>query len=623
MPIKAIGAFIGSVPDTKWVPTDIPRDKGGRVHTNPDLETPLPGVYAVGDMREGAVGRVGVAVGEGQLALRQANVFLDEQRQGSRRRSQETEKAAKPNRKSITALITDLFALDRDNPWFGQTAEGVKPLKKKTKKGKDSEWDESKHPRVPAGSSSGGQFGEGGGGAAEGGASKPGKKGKVKVNSVKEFEDDKVHVDSNKVDKFIESWNEGIGIDPGEFHKDFTGGLPSTMMITHRYYEHDDGDVMENRMQIAGNLKDEDGDNIGSYTRVIDLKNHKADSSFFQMEEDYQGKGEGKTMLAANVAMYQELGLSKVTVHANIDVGGYAWAKYGYVPTEESWDTLRDDLQDKLLSGRGGSGGAYDPEEWSMMSSDNQDRVFEKWKDYTYSDISDSEIENWHESGEALNDAKAAVAEQYNVQVQWANNAIDKVGAAHDDIPWKDNGAILQAISVEYDPRRGDGRDDPEFTLNEENLPPYLEGKITDELWDEIEEALTDSFNGRADDKKDEMDPPNLDDRIAEAQESYWNDMSDRDKFKYAEDNGLIEPVEDEDSDSEPIDVTDQEKKELYALLRSDDPKAIWALSDAPGGKALLLGTDWNGAIDFKDKDTMTRFNAYVGRKKESAKAAA
>jgi len=128
LPVNAVGVFIGSMPDTKWVPPDVTL-KGGRVQTNHELETPLPGVYAVGDMRDGAVGRVGVAVGEGQLALRQANVFLDAQR----KKYEEDTKATAQQRgyKAAPTLIPRLFDLDRDNPWFGQTMEGVTPPQKK------------------------------------------------------------------------------------------------------------------------------------------------------------------------------------------------------------------------------------------------------------------------------------------------------------------------------------------------------------------------------------------------------------------------------------------------------------------------------------------------------------
>jgi thioredoxin reductase len=122
--VTAVGAFVGSMPNTKWLPASIPL-AGGKIATNADYETPVPGVYAVGDMRNGGAGRVGVAVGEGQFALRQANAFLDAQR----RTTDAVRDAYTPN---TSNWITHLFALDRDNPWFGQTIEDVTPPKKKT-----------------------------------------------------------------------------------------------------------------------------------------------------------------------------------------------------------------------------------------------------------------------------------------------------------------------------------------------------------------------------------------------------------------------------------------------------------------------------------------------------------
>lgn len=466
-----------------------------------------------------------------------------------------------------------------------------------------------------------GRWTEGGGGGEQGElwpGKFPGKKGgKAKLE---DFGKDKIEVNTTKPEKFIEAWNDAIGLDPGEFHEKFTGGLKSTMEISHAYNEHSDGDVMTNRIQINGSLQDENGRSIGTYTRVIDLKNNDAESSYFKMSSSEQGKGEGKTLLAANVKMYQELGLDKVEVHANIDVGGYAWAKYGYVPTQDSWDDLRSTLRDKL----DGSGGttSYTPEEWDSMSGDNQDSVFEHWKENTHDEFEQSEIDNWHESGRALDDAKTAVAEQFNAESQWANNAIDKWRSERPaDAPeMLSNKRILDIITVEYDSRHGDGTDDPTITIEDVEW-------LTEHDLNTLEAALIESFNGRAEDKANEMDPPNLDDSIADIQSEVWSGMRDRDKFSYAEDHGLIEDIEDEgsgDYEGPAVNVSESERDDLQALLDEEDPKSIWAVADSPGGKELLLGSDWNGAIDLKDKDTMTRFNAYVGgRKKPSAAAAA
>ena len=135
LPAKAVGVFVGSVPKTDWVPAEIKRgDKGPnrnklrtrRIKEEEDeaseYETAIPGVYAVGDMRVGGAGRIGVAVGEGQFSLREANSYLSEQRKKAGYVD------AKPKRKMLKKkpsdqFITDHFALDREYPWLGQTIE--------------------------------------------------------------------------------------------------------------------------------------------------------------------------------------------------------------------------------------------------------------------------------------------------------------------------------------------------------------------------------------------------------------------------------------------------------------------------------------------------------------------
>ncbi|MGC1852074.1 MAG: FAD-dependent oxidoreductase, partial [Solirubrobacterales bacterium] len=100
--------LIGARPGTEWLPEEIERDEWGYVLTgrdvtaggagsdesyvdpaiggkrNPHLgerqmhETSLPGVFAVGDVRHGAVKRVASAVGEGSIVIQQVHQHLDE-----------------------------------------------------------------------------------------------------------------------------------------------------------------------------------------------------------------------------------------------------------------------------------------------------------------------------------------------------------------------------------------------------------------------------------------------------------------------------------------------------------------------------------------------------------------
>ncbi|SCD80814.1 thioredoxin reductase (NADPH) [Streptomyces sp. DvalAA-14] len=93
---RALFVFIGANPATSWLADAVTLDPRGFiptgqdvVHPTPDLweplaraplalETGLPGVFAVGDVRSGSVKRVGSAVGEGAMAVRLAHEHLGE-----------------------------------------------------------------------------------------------------------------------------------------------------------------------------------------------------------------------------------------------------------------------------------------------------------------------------------------------------------------------------------------------------------------------------------------------------------------------------------------------------------------------------------------------------------------
>jgi thioredoxin reductase (NADPH) len=93
--VDALFVFIGAHPRTEWLPPGVLRDGKGYVLTGRDLmaddcysltwkerreplplETSVPGVFAAGDLRAGAMNRVASAVGEGSMVVRLAHEYL-------------------------------------------------------------------------------------------------------------------------------------------------------------------------------------------------------------------------------------------------------------------------------------------------------------------------------------------------------------------------------------------------------------------------------------------------------------------------------------------------------------------------------------------------------------------
>src|SRR6185295_16110459 len=94
LPCSGLFCFIGAAPATAWLPDDVARDGSGFVVTDRDLprddgaqwdslgreplplETSMPGVFAVGDVRHGSVKRVAAAVGAGSIAIQYIHEYL-------------------------------------------------------------------------------------------------------------------------------------------------------------------------------------------------------------------------------------------------------------------------------------------------------------------------------------------------------------------------------------------------------------------------------------------------------------------------------------------------------------------------------------------------------------------
>ncbi len=95
VPASSLFIFIGAMPNTDWLAGVVERDDKGFIMTGADLkkngklpaswvadrdpgllETSVPGIFAVGDVRKGSVKRVASGVGEGSIAIQFVHQYL-------------------------------------------------------------------------------------------------------------------------------------------------------------------------------------------------------------------------------------------------------------------------------------------------------------------------------------------------------------------------------------------------------------------------------------------------------------------------------------------------------------------------------------------------------------------
>jgi len=75
--VNGVFVFIGSVPNTDFLQGKINLDKSGYIITNENMETDIPGVYAVGDARVKVLRQVVTAASDGAIAAVMAERYLE------------------------------------------------------------------------------------------------------------------------------------------------------------------------------------------------------------------------------------------------------------------------------------------------------------------------------------------------------------------------------------------------------------------------------------------------------------------------------------------------------------------------------------------------------------------
>lgn len=92
------------------------------------------------------------------------------------------------------------------------------------------------------------------------------------------------------------------------------------------------------KLERAFRFEEQDGRQI----RVVEHE-------LFRLPESMQGKGISKRVFRDLFTQYETCGIEKVYIHANIDVGGYCWAKYGCTAKSSS---VKSVVQEALADGK-------------------------------------------------------------------------------------------------------------------------------------------------------------------------------------------------------------------------------------------------------------------------------
>lgn len=152
-------------------------------------------------------------------------------------------------------------------------------------------------------------------------------------------------------DKQVSTWNKLVGSSPAEVISRLQGRSLDEFLAAVMGSEDKQEEAGIHAMTIAKNI------NMALTTKGFGAKHTfvqslriRADEqslylSSLELGAEDQGAGIAKRYMRELVTLARDLGLKSVSLTAGMEVGGYAWAKYGFKPDWQSWKYLKKDIQ--------------------------------------------------------------------------------------------------------------------------------------------------------------------------------------------------------------------------------------------------------------------------------------
>lgn len=78
--VTGVFVFVGITPNTGWLKGRLPTDAGGFIHTDDQMATAMPGIFAAGDVRHKLLRQISTAVGDGATAAFAAEQYIEDRK---------------------------------------------------------------------------------------------------------------------------------------------------------------------------------------------------------------------------------------------------------------------------------------------------------------------------------------------------------------------------------------------------------------------------------------------------------------------------------------------------------------------------------------------------------------
>ena len=110
---------------------------------------------------------------------------------------------------------------------------------------------------------------------------------------------------------------------------------------------------------------------------VIDNPSVEQSHDLFKLPKSAQGVGLSKKIFRDLYKQYKNVGIETILVHANLNVGGYTWAKYGFTANEIEYSNILDWAAMRRKSGDINPEDYNDFSQWLIQYRDKDIPIYE------------------------------------------------------------------------------------------------------------------------------------------------------------------------------------------------------------------------------------------------------
>lgn len=89
------------------------------------------------------------------------------------------------------------------------------------------------------------------------------------------------------------------------------------------------------------------GASIKAVQRTYHAQHGVMEHTYLKLSDEEQGSGAIKEMFRTSLPIYEKHGVKRIDLHANLDMGGYAWGRYGF--TAKDPDEFRSEYQKGMM----------------------------------------------------------------------------------------------------------------------------------------------------------------------------------------------------------------------------------------------------------------------------------